>query len=67
MMRPPLDIPEPAIMTFGAGISLMLFDDQAQFLPDEAYQLNIEVYPQCVIIPGDLHFIEEEMLSCFKI
>ena len=30
--------------------------------------LNIEinVYPQCIIIPGELHFMEEEMLELFR-
>ena len=30
--------------------------------------LNVEinVYPQCIIIPGKLHFMEEEMLELFK-
>jgi len=29
--------------------------------------LNIEVYPQCFIIPGKLHFLEEEVLNSFRI
>lgn len=29
--------------------------------------LNIEVFPQCIIVPGELHFMEEEMLKFFKI
>ena len=33
----------------------------------ELMKLEINVYPQCVILPGDLHFMEEEMLNCFKI
>jgi len=29
-------------------------------------KLSIEIYPQCIIIPGKLHFIEEEMLNNYK-
>ncbi len=30
-------------------------------------KLNIDIYPQCILIPGELHFMEEEMLNLFKI
>ncbi len=30
-------------------------------------KLNIDVYPQCVIAPGKLHFMEEDMLNSYKI
>jgi len=30
-------------------------------------KLEIELYPQSVIIPGKMHFMEEEMLNTFKI
>ena len=30
-------------------------------------KLDIATYPQCVIILGELHFIEEEMISYFKV
>ncbi len=33
----------------------------------DLFNLNIESYPQCIIMPGELHFIEEEMLNIFKI
>jgi diphthine synthase len=33
----------------------------------ELLKLNLEVYPQCVIIPGDMHFMEEEFLDYYKI
>ena len=33
---------------------------------NDLLNLNIEVYPQCLIIPGKLHFIEEEMLNNYK-
>lgn len=29
--------------------------------------LEIDVLPQCIIVPGELHFMEEEMLSFYKI
>ena len=29
--------------------------------------LKINVYPQCIIIPGKMHFVEEEILDLFKI
>ncbi len=29
-------------------------------------KLNIELYPQCIIVPSELHFMEEEMLNLFK-
>lgn len=27
---------------------------------------NIEVYPQCIVIPGELHFVEEDFLKFYK-
>ncbi len=30
-------------------------------------KLNLDVYPQCFIVPGDLHFMEEEILELYKI
>ena len=29
--------------------------------------VNLNIYPQCIIIPSKLHFMEEEMLNNFKI
>lgn len=34
---------------------------------EDLLKLNIDVYPQSIIIPGELHFMEEEMLNCFKV
>ncbi|HII17144.1 TPA: diphthine synthase [Candidatus Woesearchaeota archaeon] len=31
----------------------------------EIKDLNVQVFPQCLIIPGRLHFMEEDMLSLF--
>lgn len=30
-------------------------------------KISLDIYPQCLIIPGKLHFIEEEMLNSFRI
>lgn len=30
-------------------------------------ELDIQVYPQCIILPGELHFIEEDMLKQFTL
>ncbi len=27
---------------------------------------NIEIYPQCIIVPGELHFVEEDFLKFYK-
>ncbi len=32
---------------------------------DEILKADINIYPQCLIVPGKLHFIEEEMLDLF--
>ena len=34
---------------------------------EDLLKLEINIYPQCIIIPGELHFMEEEMLKLFKI
>ena len=34
---------------------------------EDLLKINIEVYPQCIIIPGELHFMEEEILNLFKV
>jgi diphthine synthase len=33
----------------------------------ELVKLKFDVYPQCLIIPGNLHFKEEEVLETFKV
>ena len=33
----------------------------------ELLKLNLEIYPQCFIIPGKLHFIEEEALKLYMV
>ncbi len=30
-------------------------------------KLEIDIYPQCIIIPSDMHFMEEDMLKLYKI
>ena len=34
---------------------------------NELLDIEINVYPQCIIIPGKLHFMEEEVLELYKI
>ena len=34
---------------------------------NELLEIEINVYPQCIIIPGKLHFMEEEVLELYKI
>ena len=33
----------------------------------DVLNLEIDVLPQCIIVPGELHFMEEEMLGFYKI
>jgi len=30
------------------------------------FKVKFEKYPQCFIVPGKMHFVEEEMLNRFK-
>lgn len=34
---------------------------------EDLMKLEINIYPQSIIIPGELHFMEEEMLNLFKV
>ncbi|HLC58614.1 MAG TPA: diphthine synthase [Candidatus Nanoarchaeia archaeon] len=34
---------------------------------EDLLKININIYPQCFIIPKDLHFMEEEFLNLYKI
>jgi len=33
---------------------------------DDLLKEKIDIFPQCLIVPGKLHFVEEEMLEIFK-
>lgn len=50
------------------GIERLGFDDQRIIVKNAKELINVkfEKYPQCLIIPGKLHFIEEEALSLWK-
>ena len=43
-----------------------LAGDDAGIRYGKASDVRISKYPQCIIIPGELHFMEEEMLDTFK-
>ncbi|MBS3167550.1 diphthine synthase [Candidatus Woesearchaeota archaeon] len=34
---------------------------------NDLLNIEINIYPQCIIIPAELHFMEEEMLNSFKV
>ena len=53
-MRITIPIPIPIFSTIFVGSAR------------EVLRQKIKVFPQCLIVPGPLHFIEEEALSRFR-